>query len=313
MRDKKNEDFVTLQVYKSFIDVINSEEFRIGLKNILKKTKKNKKYYFSLLNNIWKVELKEVEKSELIDLFEHKKTKKLWEEVLWKKKNKWTIKSVVSWWEIYKEMFNKIDIYKVKDEIIEVLEKKKEKTKQPWLEGLKGWKDGLNWWSHVEKSYIEISWLKVMKKNLHVDSTKWKELEAKWYYKWAEYEVKVKVNTKWDIWEYMDGKYKWQQLFTRISAIRESKLQWVRMLNKDEWKIIKKETWWKTNKKMFCGHRENLGFFNLIGHEWFSWLSEEDDKSDDGKAWCIWFGEDGYYNMRFYKSSAWSVRCIVEG
>lgn len=66
----------------------------------------------------------------------------------------------------------------------------------------------------------------VEKDNFRIDSTGWKAKTIDW--------KTFKVNTKWDVFEYTEGKLKWEQLFTWDGAIRETKKAWKRMPNKYE-------------------------------------------------------------------------------
>ena len=56
---------------------------------------------------------------------------------------------------------------------------------------------------------------KLEEKNFRIDSTNWKEITD-------PNGVKVKENPEWDVREYLEGKYKWEQLFTKDSALREA-------------------------------------------------------------------------------------------
>lgn len=52
--------------------------------------------------------------------------------------------------------------------------------------------------------------------NFRIDSTNRKEITD-------PNGVKVKENPEWDVREYLEGKYKWEQLFTQKSALRETR------------------------------------------------------------------------------------------
>ena len=80
--------------------------------------------------------------------------------------------------------------------------------------------DALNkkMWTEEEKKEIKETVEKTPeldKENFRIDSTNWKEITD-------PNGVKVKENPEWDVREYLEGKYKGEQLFTYTSAKREA-------------------------------------------------------------------------------------------
>ena len=163
----------------------------------------------------------------------------------------------------------------------------------------------------IEKQYyIEIAGLKVMKENLRVNSEGWKKIEdVNW--------VKVKVNTSWDIWEYVEWKYKWEQLYTWFAAIRETHKLWLEILEEAElskiifaisWKTLEtKKTVEKLNIKN-CGFRHFTGCFNSIDKESNHWL--QGNIKDKANVMRI-LDTKIKYDMD-YKAFGFSVRCIFQ-
>jgi len=83
----------------------------------------------------------------------------------------------------------------------------------------------LNGYEWMRKIQIEVNWEEketwLDDENLKVDSSFWLIKEIDW--------EKVKINEEKDIIEYLEWKYKWNQLFNWYSAIREAKKQWKRL------------------------------------------------------------------------------------
>ena len=136
--------------------------------------------------------------------------------------------------------------------------------------------------------------------------------------------VKYHVNEKGeeDIWEYLDGEFVWEQLFTRDVAKREiGKIEWMEMIKYEQWEKIIKECWWdiewqwrKENWntvdklwKKFCGFRSPYDgkFLNIVLASNY-WLPQ----SRDDTARYIKFNDNGWLNNRFNRSLGFSVRCV---
>ena len=87
--------------------------------------------------------------------------------------------------------------------------------------------DKLKQKSIARNDYIETKlWINVMKKNLRVDSSDWKEMIAEGW-------IRVKFNWS-DIWELQEWVNKWEQLFTQVAAKREAANQWLKILTQDQ-------------------------------------------------------------------------------
>lgn len=163
------------------------------------------------------------------------------------------------------------------------------------------------------KDCMEVSGIKVMKRNLRVDSKSWRIIEAKVYM--SNKKIKVRVNDSWEIYKFCDGKFKWEQLFTRDSAMRESKNQWLTILTKRHWALIKlylkkniqqKNNILKKLKLKYCGLCNENALFAFEGKRAHFWLPGEDIE----EARYIWYQDifsDGCINDKNY---GFSVRCI---
>ena len=226
-----------------------------------------------------------------------------------------------------KESQDKLDSARASDEY-----KKTKETKKQAQELVKKMME-LTWKSkeEVEESVFgnksenseqkeDIEWLpKLEKDNFRIDSTNWKEIEA-------PNGVIVKENPEWDAWEYLEWNKKWEQLFTKASAIRETKAAGKKLpaSSKVFENIInwKEENWWynwdyqafllwegyidkdwnKTGK--FCGWRNPYDkdeTFNIIDEGFYIWC-------EDGSYF------NGYYNEWIHyhngNSYGFSVRCV---
>jgi len=116
------------------------------------------------------------------------------------------------------------------------------------------------------------------KENFRIDSTNWKEITD-------PNGVKVKENPEWDVWEYVEGKYKWEQLFTQDSALREANkagktlpASWTTYRD-----IINKKYEW--NYQDFF-YQDSLKWENMIFAGW---------RTPDGKEF---YGIDGGFDLR---------------
>ena len=138
-----------------------------------------------------------------------------------------------------------------------------------------------------DKLYIEVAGLKVMSRNLRVDSEGWRIKDITWIVLWVEQKMKIKENKEWDIWECIDSEFEWEQFFTQDAANREVERLWLKLIEFEEWQKIIKECWWKTNeeesnkiinklKLKLCG---NFDFSNNALHNidnaTYYWLSQK--------------------------------------
>ncbi len=125
---------------------------------------------------------------------------------------------------------------------------------------------------------------KLEKENFRIDSTWWKEIVD-------DSGVAVKENPEWDVREYLEWKCKWEQLFTKASAIREAKKVGKRLPSsctviKDiiEWK--KEAGWYKLT------YRDFLAWENIKFPGWRNPKNKKFNNIDKGFGiWC----DDGSY------------------
>lgn len=143
------------------------------------------------------------------------------------------------------------------------------------------------------------------KKNFRIDSTNWKEIIK-------TNDVKVKVNPEWDAWEYLEGKHKWEQLFTKYAAIRETKKAGKKLpaslaVFKD---IIEKEYEWdykdflKWEDMKFCGWRDPIyERFKSIDKEFNIWCADGSNFFGNLNLWD---------HFNHYDHCGFSVRCVQD-
>jgi hypothetical protein len=141
------------------------------------------------------------------------------------------------------------------------------------------------------------------KENFRIDSTDWKKIkDSNW--------TKVKVNPEWDVWEYLEWTKKWEQLFTKASAIRETKKCGKKLPT--SYKIFEdiieqKYKWdyeafvvWEDMK--FCGWRLPYGErFDDIDKGFSIWCEDGSNFNGNYNGWNRNNDNDGY---------SFSVRCI---
>ncbi len=143
------------------------------------------------------------------------------------------------------------------------------------------------------------------KENFRIDSTNWKEITD-------PNGVKVKENPEGDVREYVEGKYKWEQLFTQDSALREA--------NKAGKTLPASWTTYRDiiNKKYEWNYQDFLKWENMIFAGWrnpnnesFSGIDEEfglrcaDGSNFDG-------GRDRWYGYDWNEYCGFSVRCLKD-
>ena len=116
------------------------------------------------------------------------------------------------------------------------------------------------------------------------------------------------VNEEEDIWEFLDGYAKGEQLFTWDSAMRETKKAGKKVPTDEELDILL-----KTKEDMpnlvYAGYRYPSGaFFHLGSHAYF-WSSSQ---SSSTYAWrrLLYSSESRVYRLTFTKSLGFSVRCL---
>ena len=143
------------------------------------------------------------------------------------------------------------------------------------------------------------------KENFRIDSTNWKEITD-------PNGVKVKENPEGDIREYLEGKYKGEQLFTEASMLREADkagktlpASWTTyrdIINKKyEWNY---QNFLKGEKMIFAG-----------------WRNPDDEKFDDmDKAFALHCADGSTFtgdraewtNSKWNRHYGFSVRCLKD-
>lgn len=121
----------------------------------------------------------------------------------------------------------------------------------------------------MTKIQIDLNWenreIWLDDENFKVDSSDWEIGEIEW--------VKVKINPQWDITEFLEWKFKWEQLFTHQAALREAKKMWKRLACADddnnEFQAIIEKVWIQEFSKVSLGFR----YLNLSGFCEVSWIA----------------------------------------
>ncbi len=292
--DKQPQLYVN-KICKTFLEVIQSDDFIKWINIILKEKKFGRQYYLGLFEKIKNnQQLNEKEKEDVISFLEDEKVYKIWNKILNNLKASKEIKSTdygISWDDLIKELFSDRWFFLIKKEIYAVL-----------------WQD----LEELEKYYIvaklKIEWkekiVKVDKENLRVNSINWREIvSTNW--------VRVKVNTLWDIWEFVDWKYKWEQFFTWESAVRESIKQWKKMFWINEFKSLissmRYEKFLEKYNVKFSGYRDINGSFKFINNECCFW--SKNSKDDDESSWYVSFRISNFNMNRCNSRIAFPVRC----
>jgi hypothetical protein len=170
------------------------------------------------------------------------------------------------------------------------------------------------WKSENFEQKEEIEWLpKLAENNFRVeDTSNWKEITD-------PNGIKVKENPEWDVWEYLKWAKKWEQLFTKASAIRETKAAGKKLpaSSKVFEDIIKQKYKWdyqafllwegykdkdgnKTSK--FCGWRDPYyKRFYDIAEVFNVWCEDGSNFDGDNFGWSHSSDNDNY---------GFSVRCV---
>lgn len=225
-------------------------------------------------------------KKEMIDVLKEKTNYKKDEEASKEKRDRWSKIRDLAWDDLEKIKNMKDILYKK--------EEKQENTKQK----------------------EEIEWLpKLAEHNFRVeDTSNWNEITD-------PNGEKVLENPKWDVWEYLEWKKKWEQLFTKASAIRETKAAEKKLpasykVFKDIieqkyewdyqafllWEGYKNKNWDKTGK--FCGWRNpnNKKFYN-IDKVFDIWCEDGSNFNGNNNKWNHNDNNDNY---------GFSVRCTQD-
>ncbi len=294
------------QVCKTFIEIIQSDDFNRWVGIILDNNPKyGKEYYLLLFGKIrsWE-ELNDEEKKDIKVFLWDYRVEKLWKEIIWrlnltslKLKELTSAEDMISWSDVLRELFSENWYERTKKELLKILWEKD--SKQPEIKSEE---------SILTKIIIE--WkekeIKVDKNNFKVERTDdWKLITSP---NW----IKVYESPTKDIWEYAEWEYKLEQLFTWNAAMRETAKQWKKMMTADYWKAIMNLMDYKKFKDKYniklCGYRSTFGNFNNIGNECNYWSSE----FNENETRYIWFDHSNYNNYQDDKSLGFSVRCYED-
>ena len=287
------------------MELIKSEDFMRWIGIILKKVNKfDKEYISSLFTKLQNGEtLADNEKWDLTSFVQDEKVAEQWQKLLSRlsdspnKAETKNQKDTFAFANFLEEMFAEDWYKKVEQCIWEVAE----------ITEL-----SLNRYEWFRKVSIKVKWdereVYLEETTLKVDSSSWEEKTINW--------TKVKVNPEWDVTEYLEWEFVWEQLFTWDSAMREAEKQWKRLPFADdenpEFQAIIEEVWIEEFMKLFPGYRYRCSSaFWSRGNDTFYWSAST-------------FGGDHAYGMEFYKwdSKAYrywntkdyglSVRCLKD-
>lgn len=133
------------------------------------------------------------------------------------------------------------------------------------------------------KTELLIDWKKtkvlVEKRNFRIDSKKWKTITL-------PNKIEVKHNDADDVWEYLDWKDRWEQIFTELASIREAKKYWKTIVSIEDYKYLISQIKWRADcqktklfKKKFhmstCCYRFQDGNI-IMDHElWNHWAQKD--------------------------------------
>ncbi len=108
----------------------------------------------------------------------------------------------------------------------------------------------------TKKILVEITWeIKELEK-LKIDSSNWEILLMWW--------LMLKINHEWDIIEYIDWQFAWEQLFTWNSAFRETKNKWMKLLKYSDFHSIIYRFWVERFFNFF------FSFYNIEKEKYFT-------------------------------------------
>ncbi len=141
--------------------------------------------------------------------------------------------------------------------------------------------------------------------NFRINSAEWKEIKT-------ANGVRAKRNPEWDVREYLEGKYTWEQLFTYAAATREVNKAGKKIPTSWEIyeKIIKKKYGWDYHKFLEWEHMKFFGRCEPTYPETFKYIDREFG------MWCEDFPFYGARNTRgrndLNRHYGFAVRCIKE-
>jgi hypothetical protein len=166
-------------------------------------------------------------------------------------------------------------------------------------------KDVLNNIDTIKKYIEELEnpKLKLEDHNFRINSVGWKmgrtSIEG----------LRVLVNPEGDIWEYLDGEFKGEQLFTFSAMMRETKKRNKRVPTDEQFFKIA-NTKEDIKNLLLSGHRNITGYFNNLGTRAFFWSSSESGTN----AWYRYLAssEARVYRYTNNKTNGFSVRCLKD-
>ena len=154
------------------------------------------------------------------------------------------------------------------------------------------------------KKYIE----EIEKPNLELENKNFRINSVGWKMERTNIKgLRVLVNPEGDIWEYLDGEFKGEQLFTFDSMMRETKKRNKKVPTDDEFdKLIFDKDDIKGG--LLAGTRSYTGSFGSLGLFGNFWSSTENGSS----AWrrILYTTESRVYRSINGKSYGYSVRCL---
>ena len=286
-------------------ELIKSEDFMRWVTIILEKVKIfNKDYILSLFSKLQNSEtLDDEERKDLNSFVSDSKVSILWQEFLSKLRNvSVNVKTnntdeLTSFLELLNSVFVEDWFKKVQKYVWEVANITELTLKE------------YEWFTKVS---IELNWktkeVYLENTNLKIDSSEWKEKEIEW--------IKVKINSEWDVTEYLEWKLMWEQLFTWEAAMRESEKQWKRLPLTDndnkEFQAIIDKVWVEEFMKLFPGYRYmNGGDFWDRGSNLYLW-SVSSSNVDNAFNMNFSKGDSSSKRNWNYKSHGLSVRCLKD-
>lgn len=138
--------------------------------------------------------------------------------------------------------------------------------------------------------------------NLRVDSSDWKTKTINW--------TKVKINKEWDITEFINWKYNWEQLFTWEAMMRETQKAGKRVPTDEEfYELLKTKE--DIKNLVLSGYRNPDGItFYLRGNYAHLWSSS----SSGSTAYLryLYWDNAGVHRDLGDKLYGFSVRCIKD-
>lgn len=171
-------------------------------------------------------------------------------------------------------------------------------------------------WKFYKKELVELTNEEILEllnskkeKKLELEDYNFRISSKKWKIKTIDWE-KVKINPEWDITEYLEWDYIWEQLFTWNACMRETKIRNKRVPTDEEFNILLKTKEDLKNLRL-AGNRSTDGStFNNRGSSTNLWSSTAFDASIAYNRYLHWSYSTVYRN-NYIKSIGFSCRCLV--